>query len=238
MADSNNQYKRWGYDMTRKEAEELQAGEYLYYTKKRMTAQAQKRVAARVAAIAADTPSAPSWKQIVAAGLPKEMLDDCEILEVKHEVAADEAARATGRKPAPRSPSYFDSTWGGCESPRPKRAQSYSRKRSPSTPTPAPMPPPKRSSPEAVAANRADMLPVAKQVVEHYPSAFPKYPLPKPVPATIRELWQKVDLPGSPFDPAPCVCPNCPYTTGAPMTKRWNLMVALVNLENFLWYGR
>lgn len=232
---------KWHYDMTREEAEDIQAAELLHYKKLQLRKQVNQRVAARVTAIRRNAPSNldPSWNAIVEAGLPEKMLFDSHLLELKNKIAGYDNYPVTltsGHKPAPMSPGEIDCTHlssGSQSDSLPKCVQSKARKRRP-TPSPVVRPPAKRPSPEACAVPaHAEVLPVARQL--YVPHA---HPVPRPVPATIRNLWHRADLPGRPFDAERCNCPTCPFSTGAPMGQRWNLVVALVKLENFLWYGR
>ena len=45
----------------------------------------------------------------------------------------------------------------------------------------------------------------------------------------VLSCWKRTEL---------CSCPRCPYTSGAPMERRYNCMVALTNLENWINFTR
>lgn len=242
MADSKDGCN-WHYDMTREEAEQMQAAELLYYKKRQLQQSVEKRTADRVAAIAATGDSAldPSWGAIVEAGLPaknKLPLDiqlDADMLSVKQEVldltsAPSPSATATATVPSPPM-QQLDMTHLHCDYQsqlQHKCVMSKNRKRQ-STPV-TNVSAKRLSTPEVATPATACVLPVALPV--------PTYDPQKPVPATITQLWNKIDLPGRPYDVTPCGCARCPYTTGPPLLQRWNLMVALVRLENYLWFGR
>ena len=45
----------------------------------------------------------------------------------------------------------------------------------------------------------------------------------------VLSCWKRTEL---------CSCPRCPYTSGAPMERRYNCMVVLTNLENWIYFNR
>lgn len=147
------------------------------------------------------------------------------------------------RPPAPRiggykHDDYIDWTHLDDDSPgetSSKCVQSISRKRTAATVSPeAKTRAPKRKSPDRVLYANAVPLPVALPL----PSTPSNY-CHGQIPQTIVDLWHRVDIPGRKRTKI-CPCPSCPYTgnTCAPMEKRYNCMVALVNYENWLYFNR
>ena len=57
------------------------------------------------------------------------------------------------------------------------------------------------------------------------------------VPKTIRSEWIRVErlFRDGHTDAPRCSCPSCPYSRGAPMLNRYNLIERLVELEHYLW---
>ena len=53
---------------------------------------------------------------------------------------------------------------------------------------------------------------------------------------SISILWQSVERMSLPPESPRCTCKQCPYTSGALMTQRYDLMQKLVELERQL-YG-
>lgn len=240
--------EHWHMDMTKETAALLQTKEFLHYKKLQMQKHVQERVDARVNDMSWD-----HWKQIVACGLPlKQDDDDPPAKKTQHAKYASVAAAATNcnpRVPAPaplvktpqKARKYnakkpIDETYldGDSESPS-KCVKSMSRKRGPTpTRTPKADPPPKRHSPEGAAMAHAEPLPVARQLL--YTNGPLTGTVPRSVPQTIVQLWNRLDVSERP-NTATCACCRCPFTTGPPMHRRYNLMLALVNLENYLYYS-
>ena len=90
------------------------------------------------------------------------------------------------------------------------------------TPQHEPAPPRKRSSPEETGTHAPEV-----------PWAIPTGPI---IPKSVELLWQRLTA----LDPFPntpkCCCDTCPFTTGALMLRRYNIMLAMMNLEDHLYY--
>lgn len=221
---------KWNYDMTRQEAEDMQAEELLFYKRRQLQQQVEQRVIRRVEAIRRNAPDSdldPSWHTIVEAGLPPDIEYDANMMQLKNQVSqyvkTPTKAKSASLSSAKACP-HLNS--GSHTDPLPKCGQSKARKR-PARQSPV-VPPRKRPSPEACAVPvHAEAIPVARELYA---------PLPMPVPATIRQLWWRVHQ-GN-FDCENCDCPTCPFTSGGPMQQRWALIRSLVRLENWLWHGR
>ena len=96
-----------------------------------------------------------------------------------------------------------------------------------------PEPEPKRRSLSPVSAGTAQEIPVATEVAAGY-RAIGRRRMVSHIPATVEEMWRRLEnlqvLPRSPV----CNCPMCPYSTGPPMRRRFHLFLALKNLEHYL----
>ena len=92
------------------------------------------------------------------------------------------------------------------------------------------MPSAKRASPDrapAIAGHSPVPIPTASYV-NHVTRRIPK---------TIEDEWHRltsVSLGVMPNTPR-CMCPHCPFTTGPPMRQRYHVMLALINLETYMW---
>lgn len=95
-----------------------------------------------------------------------------------------------------------------------------------------PLPPRKRHSPERVCEPRpAESVPVATCV----PWAMSTTRT-GPIPKSVELLWQRISA-IDPFPNTPTCCDTCPFTTGALMLRRYNIMIAMMNLEDHLYYN-
>ena len=97
-------------------------------------------------------------------------------------------------------------------------------------------PEPKRRSispVSALSAGTAQEIPVATEVAAGY-RPIGRRRMVSHIPATVEEMWRRLEnLQVLPQSPA-CNCPMCPYYTGPPMRRRFHLFLALKNLEHFL----
>lgn len=56
------------------------------------------------------------------------------------------------------------------------------------------------------------------------------------VPKSIELLWKRVTA-MDPMPNTPQCCATCPFTTGPPMLRRYNTMLAMMNLEDYLYFN-
>lgn len=173
---------KWNYDMTRQEAEDMQAEELLFYKRRQLRLEVEQRVIRKVEAIRRNAPDSaldPSWHAIVEAGLPPDMEYDANMMQLKNQVSqyvkTPTKAKSASLSSAKACPHLSS---GSHTDPLPKCGQSKARKR-PARPSPV-VRPRKRTSPEACAVPaHAEAIPVVRELYA---------PLPMPVPATIRQL--------------------------------------------------
>lgn len=91
----------------------------------------------------------------------------------------------------------------------------------------------KRMSPERVIpVSPEPPIPTATYVpwAQQVPSAHSR------IPQTIVAEWHRLSsLPlGAMPNTPPCMCTRCPFSSGPPLQRRYHLLVAIINLENYL----
>ena len=221
----------WGMKMSPEMAAE-QYVEFLHYQKLQLKKEIKDRTEARI--------NKKSWQQSVACALPLELPAhaDAPTAAGHAESASAAAAAATpshapapAPAPLPTAPapakqpidcSHFIADSESCArcpvNPKSKRARDVL-----STPKVEP-PTRKRASPEGGRILHAHAISIP--VAQHYTG----------VPKTIEDLWHRLSsVPAMP-NTARCTCAECPFKSGPPMLRRYHLMVALINLEKYL-YG-
>lgn len=90
--------------------------------------------------------------------------------------------------------------------------------------------------PDAAAIPDATAIPVASPVPVATPADMNPAMIPI-VPKTIQDLWQRIErMPPLSLESPRCACKQCPFSRGALMSQRYDLMLRLVILERQL-YG-
>ena len=199
----------------------LQAQELLHYTKTKMGKDIQARAQKRINDLAA--------AQLAALEVAININND----KASAHVNAPAVKQNTRVPPAPVPPAQTNKprknnsskppvdgiTWGQLEAIGLPGLEQH-----PKAPQREPLPPRKRSSPERA----------------HVPWAIPTAPIPNtagPIPKSVQLEWQRLTA----IDPFPntpiCCCDSCPFTTGPLMLRRYNIMLAMMNLEDHLYYN-
>ena len=95
--------------------------------------------------------------------------------------------------------------------------------------------PDKRASPERATGLQPPEPPIPTATYVPYAHQVPHAHAPR-IPQTIVSEWHRltsVPLGAMPNTP-PCMCARCPFTYGPPLQRRYNLLLAMINLENYL----
>ena len=224
--------------MTKEELEE-QAGEFLHYAKKQLSREVKLRVQNRVDKIARGL----LQQQNIGKQNPVTKSRPAATKYIRQKTNASSVCPPT----SPRIGGFkHDNTidWTHLDDVSPRETsskcvQSTSRKRTADTTfvNSEQSTPPKRVSPDRSLCAHAVPVPMVIPLFTAPQRNLPYKPTRGQCPQTIVDLWNRLDIPGR-NNTEICSCPACPYTTGAPLSRRFNLMVALVNLENWLWFNR
>ena len=97
---------------------------------------------------------------------------------------------------------------------------------------------PKRVSPERPSGHQIPPeppIPTATATYVPWARQVPHLHAPR-IPQTIVSEWHRltsVPLGAIPNTPT-CMCACCPFTSGPPLQRRYNLLLAMINLENYL----
>ena len=217
---------------------DLQANEFLHYHKIQKTKEIVRRVAKRVHQISS---SQNVWQN--ARDVPKSAAAAAAAVKPPPSSHVQTSVHTPKPNPSPSVQHASPHTHNHF-----KNILTYPAKRTPPKHH-EPERPRKRHSPEGAtraavspavpmtALPMAQPIPMAQQVSWANTRTGHVVQTPRVVPRTIEELWQRIaSLPYGAIPNTPqCMCPSCPFNAGAPMLRRYHLMLALVNLENHLW---
>ena len=222
-----------------------QSGEFLHYAKRKLSREVQLRVQNRVDNLA----RGQLHPSCFPAGKQKSAVNPTSVCPPHSaSVAPAQQVCPAPTPPCPRIGGFkHDDTidWTHLDEVSPKETsskcvQSMSRKRNTTLSVKSEQRTPKRVSPDRALYVSAVPVPMAIPLFSTPQPYRPPLPYRQPrqqFPQSIVDLWNRVDVPGRKRT-YPCSCPTCPYITGAPMSRRYACMVALVNIENWLYFNR